>query len=117
MQALAIRPPLAGGRLKLLEGAADEAEGALVAAGQKFLAVVERDEDDTRALSNWGRALCVRAELARDTEVCHALIAPSAALPSAWARPCVKGTCPSRYCSLGGVRECVHLLVRAEYSA
>ncbi len=45
-----------------------------MAAGQKFLAVVERDEDDTRALGNWGRALCVRAELARDTQVCHTLI-------------------------------------------
>lgn len=48
---------------------ADEAEAALVAAGQKFLAVVERDQDDTRALGNWGRALCLRAELARDPEV------------------------------------------------
>ncbi|CAL8470912.1 g10454 [Coccomyxa elongata] len=51
----------------------DEAEAALVAAGQKFLAVVERDQDDTRALGNWGRALCLRAELARDPEVACAL--------------------------------------------
>lgn len=50
---------------------ADEAEAALVAAGQKFRAVAERDQDDTRALGNWGRALCVRAELARDPEVRH----------------------------------------------
>ena len=48
---------------------ADEADAALVSAGQKFLAVVERDQDDTRALGNWGRALCLRAELARDPEV------------------------------------------------
>lgn len=53
---------------------ADEAEAALVAAGQKFRAVAERDQDDTRALGNWGRALCVRAELARDPEVRSALI-------------------------------------------
>ncbi|KAK9904083.1 hypothetical protein WJX75_004054 [Coccomyxa subellipsoidea] len=51
----------------------DEAEAALVAAGQKFRAVAERDQDDTRALGNWGRALCVRAELARDPEVACAL--------------------------------------------
>lgn len=48
---------------------ADEAEAALVAAGRKFLAVVEQDQEDTRALGNWGRALCVRAELSRDPEV------------------------------------------------
>ena len=48
---------------------ADEAEGALVAAGQKFLGVAQRDGGDARALGNWGRALCLRAELAPDPQV------------------------------------------------
>lgn len=49
--------------------AAAEAEAALVAAGQKFLAVVEQNPKDRRALGNWGNALCLRAELAQDPEV------------------------------------------------
>ena len=48
---------------------AGEAEAALVAAGQRFRAVAERDPGDGRALANWGRALCVRAELAPDAQV------------------------------------------------
>ena len=46
-----------------------EAEAALVAAGQRFRAVAERDPGDGRALANWGRALCMRAELAPDAQV------------------------------------------------
>lgn len=49
---------------------AGEAEAALVVAGQKFLAVVEQNPEDARALGNWGNALCLRAELAQDAEVC-----------------------------------------------
>ena len=57
-------------RLLLSDGpAAAEAEAALVAAGQKFLAVVEQSPEDRRALGNWGNALCLRAELAQDSEV------------------------------------------------
>ena len=48
---------------------AGEAEAALVVAGQKFLAVVEQNPEDARALGNWGNALCLRAELAQDAEV------------------------------------------------
>ncbi len=47
-----------------------EAQAALVAAGQRFRAVAERDAGDLRALANWGRALCLRAQLAADPEVC-----------------------------------------------
>ena len=49
-------------------GCSGEAEAALVAAGQRFLAVAERDAADARALGNWGRALCLRAELASDPQ-------------------------------------------------
>ena len=49
---------------------AGEAEAALVVAGQKFLAVVEQNPEDARALGNWGNALCLRAELAQDAQVC-----------------------------------------------
>ncbi|CAK0782613.1 hypothetical protein CVIRNUC_005815 [Coccomyxa viridis] len=50
-----------------------EAEAALVVAGQKFLAVVEQNPEDARALGNWGNALCLRAELAQDAVVACAL--------------------------------------------
>ena len=43
-----------------------------MAAGQKFLAVVEQSPEDRRALGNWGNALCLRAELAQDPEVSSA---------------------------------------------
>ncbi len=39
-----------------------------MAAGQRFLAVAERDAGDARALGNWGRALCLRAEMAADPQ-------------------------------------------------
>ena len=48
---------------------AGEAEAALVAAGQKFLAVAQQNPEDRLALGNWGNALCLRAELAQGPEV------------------------------------------------
>ncbi|KAK9842287.1 hypothetical protein WJX81_004659 [Elliptochloris bilobata] len=50
-----------------------EARAALVAAGQRFRAVAERDAGDARALANWGRALCLRAQLADQPEEARAL--------------------------------------------
>ena len=59
------------GDLRAVHGhVAGEAEAALVVAGQKFLAVVQQNPEDARALGNWGNALCLRAELAQDAEVC-----------------------------------------------
>ena len=40
-----------------------------MSAGRMFLAVVEQNPEDRRALGNWGNALCLRAELAQDPEV------------------------------------------------
>lgn len=48
-----------------------------MAAGQKFLAVVEQSPEDCRALGNWGNALCLRAELAQDPEASPFQYVPS----------------------------------------
>ena len=61
---------------------AGEAEAALVVAGQKFLAVVEQNPEDARALGNWGNALCLRAELAQDAVVCF--LKPNLLLVNPW---------------------------------
>lgn len=51
-----------------------------MSAGRMFLAVVEQNPEDRRALGNWGNALCLRAELAQDPEV----RGPHAAMLTPW---------------------------------
>ena len=55
-----------------------------MSAGSLFLAVVEQNPEDRRALGNWGNALCLRAELAQDPEV----RGPHAAMLTLWHSEC-----------------------------
>lgn len=57
-----------------------------MSAGRMFLAVVEQNPEDHRALGNWGNALCLRAELAQDPEV----RGPHAAMPTLWQSDCCR---------------------------
>ncbi|KAK9829919.1 hypothetical protein WJX72_008642 [[Myrmecia] bisecta] len=50
-----------------------EAEELLIQAGRRFLAVLQQQPDDPKALSNWAKALCVRAALATDPQTAAAL--------------------------------------------
>jgi len=84
-----------------------EACAALVAAGQRFRAVAARDAGDARALANWGRALCLRAELADDPEVrgraaprgrpgCRLIFLPPPSPDVSFADPSLSSECPRR---------------------
>ena len=57
-----------------------------MSAGRMFLAVVEQNPEDRRALGNWGNALCLRAELAQDPEV----RGPHAAMLTLWQSGCCR---------------------------
>ena len=92
------------GDLRAVHGrVAGEAEAALVVAGQKFLAVVEQNPEDARALGNWGNALCLRAELAQDAEVCF--LKPHLLLVHPW--------CICSMIKISSVSRCQHRFIKS----
>ena len=46
-----------------------EAQQFLTLAGQRFRTLLENKGDDKRAYMNWGKALCMRAQLTEDPAV------------------------------------------------